>query len=115
MQFVLLGFGQRAGVRLYAFQSCIDRTRTDFSVAVDLALTQRYGIRIQELPLLCRELLERQVREGEGTRQLAFTEDEMHLYAANCATAREAAAHRRKRVRKPPTDSAASPWRGPRP
>jgi len=62
-----MGFDQAAGVRLYAFQGDADGIRTDYTVGVDLALTASHGIRIQELPLLCRELLERQV---EGTRAI---------------------------------------------
>lgn len=110
MQFVLMGFDQDAGVRRYAFQGIAGATRTEFTVGVELALISGYGIRIQDLPLLCRELLERLV-EGEEKHKLTFTEKEMRLYADGCATAREAAAQKRRPARKPPTDNVGSAWR----
>lgn len=111
MQFILMGFDQDAGVRLYAFQGIAKGTRADFTVGVELARIPRYGIRIQELPLLCRGLLERQ-EEGEETRAFTFTENEMRVYADNCAMAREAAAQKRKPNRRPPTDNLGAAWRG---
>ena len=102
MQFIMMGFDQAAGVRLYAFQGIADGARTDFTVRVELALIPRYGIRIQELPLLCRELLERR-EEGEERRTLTFTEKEMRGHADRCATVREAAAQKRKTRRAPDT------------
>jgi hypothetical protein len=81
MQFILTGFTQDMGFRVFAFERMgEDRIRTKYAVRADLALIQRYGIRLQELPLLCRRLLERRDNgEKEGT--LTFTEDEMSLYA----------------------------------
>ncbi len=105
MQFVLMGFDQDAGIRLYAFRGIADGTHTDFTVGVELALIPRYGIRIQELPLLCRELLERRA-EGCLESTLTFTETEMRIYADNCASARDAAAQKRQALRKPPP----APW-----
>jgi len=95
-----MGFDQNAGVRLYAFQGDADGVRSNFTVGVDLALTASHGIRIQELPLLCRELLERQV-EGPGGRTLTLTENECAFYADSAATARESAVKKRKRASSP--------------
>ncbi len=81
MQFIFTGFTQDRGFRVFAFEHLEEaRIRTRYTVRADLALTLRYGIRTQELPLLCRHLLERR-DNGEATGALTFTEDEMRLYA----------------------------------
>ena len=81
MQFVLTGFTQDVGFRVFTFEGiAADRVRTAFTVRADLALIRRHGIRIQELPLLCRSLLERCEGESE-TRGLTFTEEDMALHA----------------------------------
>jgi hypothetical protein len=104
MQFILKGFSQDMGLRTFAFEGIgVDRTRTAFTVGTDLALSRRYGIRLQELPLLCRGILERR-DEAEETRAFTFTEADMYHQAHVCATAREGAAHRRKPPRRPATD-----------
>ena len=111
MRFILIGFTQDLGVRVFAFEGIgEDQIRTEFLVKADLALTRRYGIRLQELPLMCRGLLERR-NEGEEERMLAFTEDEMCLYARQRAAARDAAAQKRKAGRPPGVDIGAA-WRG---
>jgi hypothetical protein len=77
-----------------------------------LALIKSYGIRIQELPLLCRGLLERQ-EEGEEKRTFTFAEREMRAYADICATAREAAAQKKRLARRPVPADVGAAWRGP--
>jgi hypothetical protein len=95
MQFILVGFNQETDFRTFAFQGiAADRTRTEFTVRADLALSRKYGIRVQELPLLCRRLLERD-DTGEEKRTLTFTEEDMRLHA-NTETARVAASSKRK-------------------
>jgi hypothetical protein len=106
MQFLLTGFTPGTEFRVFAFQGIeADRTRTEFTVRTDLSLIRRYGIRMQELPLLCRGLLERKDAEveerrnagrevpdaGGEDRTLTFTEEEMRIHATNCAAEREAA------------------------
>jgi hypothetical protein len=98
--FVLMGFDQDAGVRLYAFEGIANGIRTKFTVGVDLALIHGFGIQIQELPLLCRGVLERQA-EGQETCTLTLTAVDMRTYADNCAAARQATTLRRKSARKP--------------
>ena len=81
MQFSLRGFRQNANLRLYSFQGLDgDYTRHQFTVRVDLDLARRYAICIQELPLLCRELLDKAGLSGGDT--LTFSEQDM-LYVAN--------------------------------
>ncbi|MFB3779808.1 MAG: hypothetical protein ACE141_19465 [Bryobacteraceae bacterium] len=112
MQFILTGFDQEAQFRSYAFMGIENRTRVKFTVGVDLALIPRYGIRMQELPLLCRRLLDRR-GEADETRALTFTEEEMSVHASSCAVARAAAAVKRKPWRRPPDMQIGAAWRGP--
>ena len=109
MQFTLTGFSQVQEYRVFTFEGvAADRSRSAFTVRTDLALTRQYAIRIQELPLLCRAVLER--HEGDQLHALTFTEDDMRVYA-NMATARDEAAKRRKPARSPSTDLAGAAWR----
>ena len=114
MHFVLTGFTQQSGYRVFVFEGIsMERTRTAFSVRADLRLMQRYGIPIQELPLLCRGLLE-QRDEGSENRALTFTESHMQVLAKNRAAAKEAGARKRKPAPLP-TGNLGAAWRGPRP
>ena len=109
-QFILTGFSQTAGIRMYAFEGVGVGRRIAYTVGVDLALIPVYGIRIQDLPLLCRELLQQQV-ETEEILALTFTEQEMRNLAEKRASAREEAAQRKKPVRHPPNPNAGAGWR----
>jgi len=95
IEYHLTGFTQEAGVRTYAFEGRSAAERVAYTVQVDLALIPAFGIRIQELPLLCRELLEQRT-EPPNIQALIFTEQHMRGYAQKIATAREAAEHRKK-------------------
>ena len=113
MLFVLTGFTQDLGFRVFAFDGVGEnRVRTPFTVRADLSLIRRYGIPMQELPLLCRGFLER-CEEREEKRTLVFGEPEMSLYATNFAAAREAAALKKKAPRRPPNENIGAAWRGP--
>jgi hypothetical protein len=115
MQYILTGFTQDMGFRVFAFERIgDDRLRTKFTVRADLTLIRRYGIRLQDLPLMCRGLLDR-CNEGEEKRTLIFTEDEMGLYERNSLAAREAAAQKRKPPRRPPSENIGAAWRAPQP
>ena len=68
MQYILTGFTHDMGFRVFAFEGIgEDRVRTEYKVRADLALIHRYGIRVQELPLLCRGILEAAER-GRGAQ-----------------------------------------------
>jgi hypothetical protein len=112
LQYVLTGFTQDSGCRVFAFARIEeDRTRTEFTVRADLALSRRYLIPMQGLPLLCRNFLAR--REDLGnSRTVIFNEDEMRLYATNCATAKQAAANKRKPAHRPVSGNLGAAWRG---
>jgi len=109
-QFYLTGFSQAAGIRTYAFQGRIDATRTDYTVAVDLALIPGYGIRIQDLPLLCRELLQQRT-EPDEISAMVFTEQQMRSHAEKLAVAREEADHKKKQAKSLANAAAAPSWR----
>jgi len=112
MQFMLTGFTQDMTFRVFAFERMgSDRMRTKMLVRADLALVRRYGIQMQELPLLCRNLLERNENDAE-THTLTFGEDDMSLHAKDRASAKEAAASKRKPPRRTPSENVGAAWRG---
>lgn len=101
MHYVLSGFSQEAGFRVFLFEGVAgDWARTKFRVRIDLALIRAYGIRTQELPLLCRGLLERRV---DDARTLTYTEADMRTHAGACAAKADEALLQKRRVpRRPP-------------
>ena len=109
-QFLLAGFTQAAGIRIYAFEGRIDAKRIDYTVEVDLALIPGFGIRIQDLPLLCRELLQQRSQPDE-TSSVVFTEQGMRSHAEKLAVAREEAEHRKKQPRHLASAGAGTGWR----
>lgn len=108
--FLLTGFTQAAGIRIYAFEGRIDAKRVDYTVEVDLALIPGFGIRIQDLPLLCRELLQ-QRSQPDVTSSVVFTEQRMRSHAEKLAVAREEAEHRKKQPRHLASADADTGWR----
>jgi hypothetical protein len=113
MLFSLTGFSQDMGFRVFSFERvAADRTRTHCTVRADLTLIRTYGIRVQDLPLLCRGLLERHDEDAPpGT--LTFTEEDMRLHAVNSAAMRDAAALKKKPSRRIPSENTGSAWRVP--
>jgi len=113
MRYILEGFVPDHEFRLFNFQAVETRLtenggeRTHFTVRTDLSLIRRYGIHVQELPLLCRELLERRV-VSDVERHLTLTENDMRVHQAGRMAAEAAT---RKRQRKSPSESAGSTWR----
>ncbi|WP_031499885.1 hypothetical protein [Bryobacter aggregatus] len=113
LQYMLAGFTQVAGFRVFAFERMgEDRIRTKCAVRANLEQARRYGIQVQDLPLLCRSLLE-QHENGVQTPLLTYGEEEMSRYAKNCTENREAAALKKKAFRKPVAAVAETPWRAP--
>ena len=114
MQFVLTGFTHDMGFRVFTFERVgEDRTRTQCTIRADLALVRRYGIQIQELPLLCRSVLDRREEDGP-VPSLTFTEDEMRACATDRAAARLEAAKKRRPPHRPAVENPGSAWRGQR-
>lgn len=115
MQFILTGFTQDRGFRVFAFQGIApNRVRIEFTVRADLALTRRYGIRQQELPLMCRAVLEGR-EEGDQENALTFSEEAMRQHETNCIAARALAAQKKKPPRRPVTETIGNAWRSPQP
>ena len=81
MQIILTGFSQDMGFRVFAFE-CVgeDKVRTSFEVRADLSLVRKYGILMQELPLLCCRILERR-QDGDQQRMYTFSEADMCIQA----------------------------------
>jgi len=116
LQFVSAGFTQETGSRVFAYEVVsADHVRTTFTVRADLALSRRFGIQLQELPLMCMGILEQRVmenkslttEEGVGNRALTFTEDAMRRYRDEFTAARAAAALKRSAPRRQPKNTIA--------
>lgn len=114
LRFVLNGFSPDKGFRLFKFQRLETlegvQTRRDFTVRTDLSLIRGYGIHVQELPLLCRELLERRA-DSEAAQHLTYTEEDMRLHQADRIAAQQTP--RKMSARKPPIENAGRTWRTP--
>jgi len=111
-QFFLTGFTQAAAIRIYAFDCRVDALRIGYTVEVDLALISGFGIRIQDLPLLCRELLQQRAQLDEICT-VVFTEQRMRSHAEKLAVAREEAEHKKKQPRHLPRSDAETDWQPP--
>jgi hypothetical protein len=109
-QFILRGFSQTREVRIYTFEGIGDGRRADYTVEVDLALIPHCGIRIQDLALLCRELLQQRVDPKEIS-SVTFTEQDMRNLAERRATEREEAEQRKKPPRRPANANPGATWR----
>ncbi|HEX5226119.1 MAG TPA: hypothetical protein VFW44_00335 [Bryobacteraceae bacterium] len=115
MTFLLTGFTHDGGFRVFTFEGIsADRLRAAFTVRADLALSRRYGIRLQDLPLICRALLEG-IGEEEQQHSFTFTEDAMRLRANDIAAAHASAASSKKPPRKKITENTGMAWRSPSP
>jgi hypothetical protein len=106
MSFALLGFSQLNNVRHFVFERVgADRTRISYTVDADLRALRDFRITMQELPLMCRRLLDA-LPEGDGERALTLTETDMRQHAAAGKAAQEQAALRKRtsfQPRKPGT------------
>lgn len=115
MQFILTGFKQDREFRVFAFEGiAADRVRSQFTVRADLSLSRRYGIRLQELPLMCRAVLEHR-EEGDQENTMTFSEEAMRLHMANSIAARALAAQKKKTPRKPAQETVGTAWRSAHP
>jgi hypothetical protein len=113
VQYILTGFSHEKGYRVFVFESVDGRVRTAYRVKADLALARKHGVPVQELPLLCRALLETRT-EGESQRAYTYGEAEMRKYEDLCA-ARAAELQNKKRPlpRRPPVQKPGQTWRVP--
>ena len=113
MQYILTRFTHEMGFRVFEFEGIgEDRVRTEYKVRADLALIHKYGIRVQELPLLCRGILEGR-KEDEAQQTFTYTESDMQRNAELCAI-RAADAQKKKPPRRSPSENVGAAWRAPR-
>lgn len=113
VQFLLTGFTQDKDDRVFSFDGVnLDRTKTPVQVRIDTRMARHYGIRPQELPLLCRSLLD-SFPEGQQHTVVTFGEEEMSRHRAEIAL-RTAAAKVRRPPRRPSPTAVRSPWHAPR-
>ena len=110
MDFTLTGFRQERDIRKFTFRGGNDdRTHSEFTVAADVSLLRKYGIALQELPLLCLRLLEQQTPIS-SPEVVIFTEELIREHADQCAALKRAA-EQRKKPRKSPTGRLGEGWR----
>ena len=59
MEALLVGFRENANIRAFVF-NCVqpNHSKTQVVVSADVSLARRYKIALQELPLICKRLLE---------------------------------------------------------
>ncbi len=112
LTYVLTGFSHHLGYRVFAFETIADRVRTAYLVRADLALARKHCVPIQELPLLCRTLLEHR-SEGDSKRAYTFGETEMREYENLCAARRAEAQKRRPLPHRTTAQTSGHSWRGP--
>ena len=98
--FMLTGFHQLQGIRYYVYQGQReDGSSSEFTVDADLRLLRKHGIALQELPLLCRRLLEKQNPDA-SPKAVTFTEDLMKEQADQRAALKHAAQEKKKTYRR---------------
>ena len=96
MTFVLSCFRTFGNVRQFYFEAVgADRSRLEVTVGVDLNLIRRYGITLQELPLLCWRLLE----ERAAINPIVVTEAHVAQYANARTAKKDAQMEKRKKHR----------------
>ena len=113
-QFTLNGFRQVTGFRVFSFDRRVkDGPHETFTVETDLELIHRYRIPLQELPSLCKEVLEQHHHGGEQ-RVFSLDQDAMRRYA-DCEAARAEIAKNRKTPRRNGSENRrGAAWRGTR-
>ena len=109
MNFVFTGFHQNDSVRQYVFQS-VTRPNEKFTVGADLNLVRKHKIPLQELPLLCRRLLEAK-DEPRDSPGLVFTEQDMLGYVEKRARVAHDAELKRRRFRVAASPRIGEAWR----
>src|SRR5262245_53888320 len=109
MTFVLTGVRTFDNIRRYYFDVVgEDRSRQHVTVGADLDLIHRYRIPLQELPLLCRRLLEGHTK----IETIMFTESDMVRYSNERAAEANALMEKRQARRPPVSNRSGYAWRG---
>jgi hypothetical protein len=111
MNILLAGFKDRDGARHFSFE-CVgaDRSRTAVIVDADMALARKHDIRLQELPLICLQLIEAQGDEGpRGV--ITLTED--HMKAIQAEGRNSTPTRKAHKQSKPASPNVGQAWRKP--
>jgi hypothetical protein len=96
VQFVLVRFTQSGNIRHFIFEGVTaERARIAYTVDADLLRLREYKISVQELPLMCRRLLEA-APEADPARAFSLTDQHMRQHAAAATAALEQAASKRR-------------------
>jgi hypothetical protein len=104
MQLRYMGFDQTKAVRIYRFDSIVERApAVRYIVTADLALFLKHRVGIQEGPALCARILASDLELIEQ-REHTLTNDDLLAYVAarSDAEARKAAARKPGVRRRPP-------------
>ena len=108
MEFVLVGFKQLDAIRQFSFDVVgQDGSRQQVTIGVDLGLIRRYGIPLQELPLLCRRLLENRAK----IETTMFAESDMIEHLKERAAQAKASMKKRRAHRRPVSYRIGQAWR----
>jgi hypothetical protein len=95
MTYTLSGFTDGDGVRRFAFQRAgVGGEKTRITVGADINLARKYEIRLQELPLICLQMLE-SCGDGALAEPITLTEDRMITIQTTSRALAE------KKIRKP--------------
>lgn len=110
MNILLAGFKDRDGARHFSFE-CVaaDHSRTDVTVGADMALARKHDIRLQELPLLCMQLVEA-LGDGGPRGAVTLTEDHMKAIQAERNSTPTRKPHKQS---KPASPNLGQAWRKP--
>ena len=113
-EFVFTGFRQDSEIRSYTFQIIFaDRSRGKVTVGADVSLIRKHRIPLQELPLLCRRLLENRAGTKAAIKDLTFTEKDMLVYVSERTAAEHVAELKRRAHRTPVSSKSGQAWRTP--
>lgn len=99
--FMLTEFHELHGIRYYVYLGQHDDgLLSEFTVDADVKLLRKHGIALQELPLLCRRLLEKQ-NPDSCLKAVTFTEDLMKEQADQRAVLKRAAQEKKRAYHRP--------------
>lgn len=110
MEFILLGFDQSPSTREFRFEIIkADHCRAPVVVVADLSLAHEHNIKLQDLPLLCRELL--QHSEADALSAGLITLTKTHMVASSLAARIASEEKKARRVREPVLPKFGRAWR----
>jgi hypothetical protein len=108
LEYVLTNFQQQLNIRRFFFKGTnAAKERLEYIVGIDLTWARKYGIPVQELPLLCVRFLEQRTDDLQP-RGVNFTEAQMANYASERDAEKKRSESKRRGHFKPSTKVAAS-------